>query len=290
MRKATQTLFVKGEVEQIVASIQLEKEASKKTWLDLVKSAGMRRRTLITVMLGLFTQWSGNTLISYYFGDLLDRAGIKDSVMKQKLNVANACWSFVCAFIASFLVKKFRRRTLFLYCTISMLLCYTAWTISMERAETAEDAGGENHAAGIANVFFIFLFPACYNVGYNALTYTYLVEVWPYMERSQGIALFQFWGRAAAFFTTFVNPIGLDNIEWKWLIVYCVFLVYEIIFVWYFFPETSNRTLEELTFLFEDITLAEKTNKAVEQAVHHNDSGSFRGEKISATAHAEKLN
>jgi hypothetical protein len=54
------------------------------------------------------------------------------------------------------------------------------------------------------------------------------------MERSQGIAVFQFWGRAAAFFTTFVNPIGLDNIEWKWLIVYCVFLVYEIIFVWYF--------------------------------------------------------
>jgi hypothetical protein len=42
----------------------------------------------------------------------------------------------------------------------------------MERAETAEDAGGENKSAGIANVFFIFLFPACYNVGYNALTYS----------------------------------------------------------------------------------------------------------------------
>jgi hypothetical protein len=56
------------------------------------------------------------------------------------------------------------------------------------------------------------------------------------------------------------------------------------------FPETSGRTLEELTFLFEDITLAEKANKAVEQAVHQNDSGSFRGEKITTTAHAEKLN
>jgi Na+/melibiose symporter-like transporter len=84
----------------------------------------------------------------YYFGDLLSRAGIKDSVMKQKLNVANACWSFVCAFIASFLVKKFRRRTLFLYCTISMLLCYTAWTISMQQAESALDAGWDNKSAG----------------------------------------------------------------------------------------------------------------------------------------------
>lgn len=56
--------FVKGEIEQIRTTIQLESEASKKSWLDLVATSGMRRRTLITSMLGLFTQWSGNTLIS----------------------------------------------------------------------------------------------------------------------------------------------------------------------------------------------------------------------------------
>jgi hypothetical protein len=56
--------FVKGEIEQIRATIQLEKEASKKSWMDLLATSGMRRRTLITSMLGLFTQWSGNTLIS----------------------------------------------------------------------------------------------------------------------------------------------------------------------------------------------------------------------------------
>jgi hypothetical protein len=75
-----------------------------------------------------------------------------------------------------------------------------------------------------------------------------MVEVWPYMERSRGIAVFQLFGRLAGFFTTFVNPIGLDNISWKWLIVYVCWLTYEVIFVWFFFPETANRTLEELTF------------------------------------------
>lgn len=75
-----------------------------------------------------------------------------------------------------------------------------------------------------------------------------MVEIWPYAERSRGIALFQFFGRMANFFTTFVNPIGLDNIGWKWLITYCCWLAFEIVFVWFFFPETSNRTLEELAF------------------------------------------
>lgn len=45
-------------------TIRIELENSKKSWLDLFKSSGMRRRLLITTMLGLFTQWSGNTLIS----------------------------------------------------------------------------------------------------------------------------------------------------------------------------------------------------------------------------------
>lgn len=75
-----------------------------------------------------------------------------------------------------------------------------------------------------------------------------MVEVWPYMERSRGIALFQLFGRLAGFFTTFVNPIGLDNISWKWLIVYVAWLTYEVVFVWFLFPETANRTLEELAF------------------------------------------
>lgn len=75
-----------------------------------------------------------------------------------------------------------------------------------------------------------------------------MVEIWPYMERSRGIAIFQLWGRLAAFFTTFVNPIGLQNIKWKWLIVYVCWLAFEICFIYFLFPETADRTLEELAF------------------------------------------
>ena len=69
--------------------------------------------------------------------------------------------------------------------------------------------------------------------------YTYLVELWPFAERSRGIAVFQFLGRGAGSFTTFVNPIGLKNISWRWLITYCCWLAFEICFVWFFFPKTG---------------------------------------------------
>jgi MFS family permease len=96
---------------------------------------------------------------------------------------------------------------------------------------------------------------------YNALTYTYLVELWPFAERSRGIAYFQLWGRLAGFFTTFINPIALENIKWRWLVFYCCWLGFECVFVYFLFPETYGRTLEELAFSESTVSdIAAKTN------------------------------
>ena len=57
--------LVQAEMAQIETTVKLEMELAKKSWLDLFASKGMRRRLLVGSLLGLFTQWSGNTLISY---------------------------------------------------------------------------------------------------------------------------------------------------------------------------------------------------------------------------------
>ncbi|EQB55054.1 Sugar transporter STL1 [Colletotrichum gloeosporioides] len=278
--------FVKAEIAQMKTVITLEMEASKQSWMDLLRTAGMRRRCLITSMLGLFTQWSGNTLISYYLGDLLGMIGMNDSLTKQKINVGIACWSLVCGVTVALLVRRFRRRVMYLACTISLLLCYISWTISMERAVHALDNDYKNQSASIATIFFIFMYSPCYNIGYNALTYTYLVELWPYALRSRGISFFQLFGRMAGFFTTFVNPIGIKNASWRYLISYCCWLAFEVVFVYFMFPETAGRTLEELAFLFEDKALAEQANGAVEKVIHHEDMEPI-GERKTATGQAE---
>ncbi|KAI1472154.1 general substrate transporter [Daldinia caldariorum] len=263
--------FVKAEFAQIQATISIELEHSKRSWADLIATAGMRRRMLISCMLGLFTQWSGNTLISYYLGDLLAMIGKSDSVFKQQINVANSCWQLVCGTCVAFLVTKFKRRHMYLACTISLLFVYISWTISMERAIAGKESGHPNNAANVATIFWIFAYSPCYNIGYNALTYTYLVELWPFAERSRGIAFFQLFGRLAGFFTTFVNPIGLGNVSWRYLISYCCFLAFEIVFIYFIFPETFGRTLEELAFLFEDKALADEAVHAVEKVVVHHE-------------------
>ncbi|RAO73936.1 uncharacterized protein BHQ10_009948 [Talaromyces amestolkiae] len=251
------SLFVKAELAQIEKSIKLEMEDSKQSWFDVFKTPGMRRRLFITAFLGLFTQWSGNTLISYYLSDILNLIGITDSVVKSKINIGIACWGLVTGTTAALLAPRFRRRPIYLLGACSLLTVYVAWTISMERFMVTK-----SHAAAIATIFFIFAYQPAYNLGYNALTYTYLVEIFPYMSRSRGIAWFQFYGRGAAFFATYVNPIGLARIAWRWLIVYCCWLIFEIVFIFFFFPETAGRTLEELSFLFEGKEKANEVTNA----------------------------
>lgn len=213
--------------------------------------------------------------------------GITESITKQKLNVGYAAWSLITGLAVSLVVTRFKRRSLYLLCTISLLMVYTGWTICFQKATTAEKAGGHNGAASAASMFFIFAYQPCYNIGFNALTYTYMVEIWPFMERSRGIAVFQLFGRLAGFFTTFVNPVGLHDISWKWLLVYVCWLLYEVVFVWFFFPETAGRTLEELAFcefsfvhallvivtdentVYEGEERAVRAAEAVEKVVHH---------------------
>lgn len=106
-----------------------------------------------------------------------------------------------------------------------------------------------------------------YNIGWNALAYTYMIEIFPFQQRAKGIAVEQLTVRFAVFFNTYVNPIALDAIGWKYYIVYCVWILVEIATVYLLFPETHNRTLEELSFMFEGKEVQDQVQKNVDKVL-----------------------
>ncbi|KAF8967480.1 hexose transporter [Flammula alnicola] len=267
--------FVKAEYIQIEKTLELEKETARVGWMDLLKTAGMRRRVLVGAFLGLATQWSGNGLTSYFLARILDNVGIHDNRTKNLINLATTCWGFFNATILALTVSRFKRRTMYLACTISLLLVFTGWTVASARYAMDEDK-----PASRAVIAFIFLYSPCYNMAYNALTYTFLVELFPFHVRAKGIAIFQWFSRMAGFFNQFVNPIGIANAGWKYYISYCVFLAFEVLFVFFLFPETSGRSLEELAFLYEGNELKEQ-KKRVENEIRHHDNDDVSNGKLS---------
>jgi hypothetical protein len=266
------SLLVQAEMAQIKSTLKLEQEVSKQSWFDMFRTAGMRRRVLIAGFLGLFTQMSGNTLLSYYSSLLFGMMGYDTPYAKSRINIANNCWNLINGVIIAIFVTRFRRRWAFMTSSSTMCLVFIAMTVSFQRLKVADDAGLKNPAAQISALFWYFAFSPCYNIGNNALTYTYLVELFPYAQRARGIGVEQFFGKAAGFFSNNVNPIALDAIGWKFMAIYCAWIFFEFCFQFTFYPETTGRTLEELAFLFEDNELNTRAVAAVEKQIHHEDN------------------
>lgn len=57
----------------------------------------------------------------------------------------------------------------------------------------------------------------------------------------------------AIFFNTFVNPIALESIGWKYYIVFAVILVVITMVVYFYYPETKGHTLEEMAVVFDGV-------------------------------------
>lgn len=262
--------FARLEFAQIQSTIAQEKELKAKfVWADVWRDAAMRRRFFLAGVVGFFTQWSGNGLLSFYMKKILNLVGITDNRTVQQIILSHTCWGFVNAVPIALISPRFPRRRMFLLCTIGTACVYTVWTVA-----SARFAIENSSAAAIPVLVFIYVYSPFYNIGWNALTYTYMVEIFPFAQRAQGIAFEQLTVRFAVFFNTYVNPIALDSIGWRYYIVYCIWILVEIATVYFFFPETHGRTLEELAFMFE--------GKEMRDKVQHNT------DKMLNTAEAEQ--
>ncbi|KAF8550485.1 hexose transporter [Imleria badia] len=241
--------FVKAEYSQIEETLEAELmlSVSQVNQKEELSTPGMRKRVIIVSFLALFTQWSGAGLILPFLSPILDSIGIHDNRTKNIINLAKYCWSLVNGTFIALIVPRYSRRSIFLACTISLFIVFTAWTVA-----SAEYSFTHNKVSAQVVLVLIFLYSPAYNLAFNALTFTYLIELFPFHLRARGIALYQWWSSGAAFFNVFVNPIGIDLAGWRWYIIYCVWNAFQVVFVYFMFPETSGRTLEELTFLFED--------------------------------------
>ncbi|KAG9317748.1 hexose transporter [Chiua virens] len=239
--------FVKAEYRQIEQTLEAELRVAQMNQKDAFSTPEMRKRVTIATFLALFGQWSGVGLISYYLSPILDSIGIHDNRTKHVINLCKVSWSLVNSTIFSFTVPRYPRRSIFLLSSVSLFIVFSAWTIA-----SAVYSFTQSKLSAQVVVALIFLYSPAFNLGFNALPYTFLTELFPFHVRVRGIATYQWWLQCAGFFNHFVNPIGMDAAGWRWYIIYCFWNAFQVVFVYLMFPETSGRTLEELTFLYEN--------------------------------------
>ncbi|OGE54489.1 hypothetical protein PENARI_c006G02051 [Penicillium arizonense] len=260
--------FVMAEFHEISAQLKMEIENSKSRWIELLQTPGNRKRSLIALCVGIFTQWSGNGLVSYYLAKVLTTVGVKDKRTQNIINLSLSCWFWLCATGSAFLTRFIPRRTQFLTAFIGMTALFSIWTgVSAGYAQHA------SHSAAAAVIVMIFLYTSSYSI-MQPLTYTYITEVFPFVHRAKGVAVLQFFTRGSSAFNSFVNPIGMDALQWKFYLVYVVWLVVETTIIFFLYPETKGPTLEEISYIFDgpEAGAHQKIQDDEKQTVSHIDT------------------
>ncbi|PPQ98744.1 lactose permease [Panaeolus cyanescens] len=235
------------EMAQIRHAIRMEEEINRSTsYWSLFSTAGNRKRMRIILGIAVFSQWSGNGLVSYYIETVLKIVGI-DSPEKQ--SIINGClqvFNFVIAIGAAMLVDVAGRRPLFVISNSGMLLTFCSWTIT-----TALYRELNNVTAARVTIPLIFLFYFFYDLAYTPMLVAYALEILPFRIRAKGFAVMNLTIMATIAFNQFVNPWALKAISWWYYIVYCGWLIFELLFIIFFIVETKGRTLEETAALFD---------------------------------------
>lgn len=251
------------EYAEITRSIQLERDAQKNTsYKDMIATPANRKRTFITIFLGVFDQWAGQNVAGYYLPPVLDTIGIKTVTQQTLINGFLQIWNLLCAFAGAFNVDRLGRRVLFLLATGGMLISYILIT-----ALSATFAKGGAAAVGTAVVPFLFIMYGSFSLAFTPLVVAYPVEIWPYNLRARGLSTMWVSTATAVFINIFVNPIALEAIAWKYYLVYVFILAGGGVVIYFTFPETRGHSLEEIARVFEGAEASVPTEGEIQEKV-----------------------
>lgn len=239
--------LIDHEIVEISTALRLEREAARSaSYMEMTRTKGNRHRLFITISLAFFSQWAGNGVVSYYLPIILNSIGITST---RDVTLISAClqiWNLIWSVTAAFSVDKLGRRFLFLASAAIMLVGYVITT-----ALSATFAQSESSSVGTAVIPFLFIFFAGYDIALTPLVVSYPAEIWSYNLRGRGLSVMGLTVVVSIVFNTFVNPIALDAIGWKYYLVFVVIIVAYGVTAFFFYPETRGHSLENMAVVFD---------------------------------------
>lgn len=217
------------------------------SWWELFRTPANRKRTLIAVIVGWFSQWNGVGVVSYYLVLVLNTIGITEVKDQTLINGLLQIFNWLVAtFLGALMVDRLGRRPLFMVSTAGMLASYIIWT-----ALTSHFVDTNNASTGRAVVAFIFIYYFFYDIAWTPLLQAYPVEIYPYTLRGRGLSITYISSFVGLIVGNQVNPIAMGAIGWKYYIVFCCLLAILFVLIYFLFPETKGYTLEEIRTVFE---------------------------------------
>ncbi|CZT20281.1 related to sugar transport protein STP1 [Ramularia collo-cygni] len=210
------------------------------------------RRVQLVIWLQIMQEWVGIAGVTVYAPTIFRIAGFSTE-KSQWISGLNNIFYMFSTLICVFTLDRIGRRWTLYWGSVGMgIAMFLAGGMS-RGGQNAREAGLEGAAAtsyGIAAASFVFIFTSIFGATWLTVPWLYPAEIFPLEVRAKGNA----WGvvgwSIGNGWLTLLCPVMFSAIGEKTFYIFgaCGFLTVPM--VWALYPETNQRTLEEIDLLF----------------------------------------
>ncbi|KAI6834550.1 general substrate transporter [Hortaea werneckii] len=205
------------------------------------------RRVQLVVWLQILQEWIGIAGITIYGPTIFTIAGIAPADRQWVSGLNNITYMFATLICVFTLDRIGRRWTLWWGAAGQAITLFCAGGLAYA---TQHSTGSHKEHVGGAAVFFVFLYTAIFGATWLTVPWLYPAEIFPLQIRAKGNA----WGvigwSIGNGWTVLLLPTIFERLNEKTLYVFGAVNIFAIAVVWAFYPESNQRTLEEMNLVF----------------------------------------
>ncbi|KAK5070136.1 hypothetical protein LTR64_001973 [Lithohypha guttulata] len=265
--------YVLQQHKEIVFTVQYERENAPR-WLDLLRGKTGDKGGTCTIrrlVLGAGTQFmqqfSGINVTL-----LISSVGLSERLARL-LTACNSISYLLFSLIGIPYVESGGRRKLLMFAATGQAFSYLMITILIGLNERPDFAAKRQVAE--ASIFFFMLYYIFFGIGFQGVPWLYPTEINSLAMRTKGAAIGTATNWMCNFIVVEITPIGIQSLGWQFYIIWVVFNAAFVPTVYLFYPETADRTLEDLdayyresppllVFRDKDVTSSKRPAKYVE--------------------------
>jgi sugar porter (SP) family MFS transporter len=251
--------FVHVELQDIKEMCEFERRHADVTYLDLFKP-NMLNRTIVSLFTQIWSQLTGMNVMMYYITYVFGMAGYSGNANLLASSIQYII-NVLMTLPALIWIDRWGRRPTMLIGSSLMCIFMFANAGLMGGNGTVVPGGVKGTAAESMSVTgapakgliaCTYLFVASYAPTWGPASWIYPPELFPLRLRGKGVALATSGNWAFNMALGLFTPVAFQNIMYKTYIMFGVFNFAMTIHVFFGFPETAGKTLEETEAMFED--------------------------------------
>ncbi|CAO3683172.1 unnamed protein product [Rhizopus stolonifer] len=256
-----------AEYQEIIAQVEHERAVSVSSYLELFKGTVLRR-LILGVLIQVFQQFTGINSIMYYAPKIFIQAGISGTSASLIASGVNGVLNVFATIPAILFLDRLGRRMVLMSGAIlmgtAMLLCgivmaATGRVYVNSDGENAIDMSG-NVSASYFCIVMIYIFVAGFAYSWGPVGWVYPAEIYPLAIRAKGTSVTTAANWLMNFVISLFVPVMLTTITWGTYIFFGCCCLVMATSVFFFFPETNGRSLEEMDLVFSGNILAYKSS------------------------------